>query len=299
MKTASHNLILTNKDKILFPESGITKKDVLDYYERISGHLLPYAKDRPLTMERFPNGISQKGFFQKNASDYFPDWIETIKIKKVGGWVNHVVCNSKETLLYLANQYVLSFHVALSTLKTVYHPDKLIFDLDPPQGNFNLACKAAYALRSFLEQELDLSTFVMTTGSRGLHVVVPLKGKEHFDEVHEFAKDIALYIANNNPQEFTTLLKKEQRQGRLYIDYLRNSYAQTSIAPFSIRARENAPVATPLHWEELEDRSIHATTYTIQTIFKRLEEMEDPWIAFKESAQSIQAAKKKLEALSP
>lgn len=297
MKINTTEVIVSHKDKILFPNSGITKKDVILYYEKIADYILPYMKNRPLTMQRFPKGIHEVGFFQKNASDYFPDWILTKQIKKEGGWVNQVICNNKETLLYLVNQYTLTFHISLSKIDTIEFPDRLIFDLDPPEGKFKLAIDAATILRNFLEEDLDLKTFLMTTGSKGLHVVVPLKGHENFNEVHEFTKQIANYIANKYPNNYTTAIRKNQRKGRLYIDFLRNSYAQTSVAPYSLRAIENAPVATLLKWDELNEIALDSQSFTINSIFKRLEKISDPWINFNDSAKSISISKKKLKAI--
>ncbi len=297
MKIVNHNLQISKKDKILFPQCGITKNDVVLYYDAMADHILPFLRNRPLTMQRFPHGIDQKGFFQKNAAEYFPDWIQTAKVKKVDGWLNQVICNTKETLLYLVNQYVLTFHVTLSTIGAINCPDKLIFDLDPPKGNFDLAVNAAKTIRHLLEEELKLKTYVMTSGSRGLHVVAPITADENFDEVHEFAKKVSHYIAGKNPKKYTTAIRKNQRKGRLYIDFLRNSYMQTSVAPFSARALEEAPVATPLHWSELNDPGIRAQTYNIHNIFKRLDHVEDPWKGFQENAKSILNAKKKLEVL--
>lgn len=297
MKINTTEVIVSHKDKILFPNSGITKKDVILYYEKIADYILPYMKNRPLTMQRFPNGINEAGFFQKNASDYFPDWILTKQIKKEGGLVNQVICNNKETLLYLVNQYVITFHLSLSKIEKIEFPDRLIFDLDPPNGKSKLAIEAANILRNILEDDLELKTFVMTTGSKGLHVVVPLKGHENFNEVHEFTKQIANYIANKYPNNYTTAIRKNQRKGRLYIDFLRNSYAQTSVAPYSLRAIENAPVATLLKWDELNEIALDSQSFTINSIFKRLEKISDPWINFNDSAKSISISKEKLKAI--
>lgn len=297
MKINTTEMIVTHKDKVLFPNSGITKNDVILYYEKIADYMLPYMKNRPLTMQRFPNGINEAGFFQKNASTYFPDWILTKQVKKEGGWVNQVICNNKETLLYLANEYVITFHLSLSKIEKIEFPDRLIFDLDPPNGKFKLAIEAANILRNFLEDDLDLKTFVMTTGSEGLHVVVSLKGLENFNEVHEFTKQIANYIANKYPNKYTTAIRKKQRKGRVYIDFLRNSYAQTSVAPYSLRAIENAPVATLLNWNELNDIALDSQSFTINSIFKRLEKISDPWIDFNDSAKSITISKEKLKAI--
>jgi len=297
MKTTLNKTALTHKDKILFPKSGITKQQVFQYYKNIANRMLPFLKDRPLTMQRFPNGIGKEGFFQKNAPDYFPAWLPTTKVKKKDGWVNHIVCNSRDTLLYLVNQYVVTFHVALSKVENIDYPDKLIFDIDPPKGNFKLAVKAAKALRVVLEEKLQLKTYVMTSGSEGLHVAVPLKADKHFDIVHDFTKTIANYICNNNPTEFTTAIRKNKREGRLYIDFLRNSYAQTSVVPFSIRALENAPVATPLYWNELDDVTLNGQSYTIDTIFKRIETKGNPWEDFEQNAKDICNAIKVMEPL--
>jgi bifunctional non-homologous end joining protein LigD len=248
-------------------------------------------------MQRFPSGIGKEGFFQKHVPDYFPDWIPTAKVKKQGGWVNHVLCNSKDVLDYLITQYVLTFHVTLSKIEKIDYPDKLIFDLDPPKDNFKLAIKAAKALRKLLENELELKAYVMTSGSKGLHIAVPLNADKPFDDIHEFSKIVSNYICNNNPNEFTTAIRKDQREGRLFIDYLRNSYAQTSVVPFSIRAIENAPIATPLSWDELGDKTLNAQTYTMANIIDRLEQKTNPWKDFEGQASSLTYAKKKLETL--
>lgn len=297
MKTEHHTIEITHKDKILFPNSGITKNDILTYYNEIADYMLPYLENHPLTVQRFPNGISEEGFFQKNAPVYFPDWIKTEEIRKVGGWINQVICNSKETLVYLVNQYVITFHTSLSTIANIEYPDKLIFDLDPPKEDFALAVEGAKALQKVLENELGLTPFLMTTGSKGLHVIVPLKQKEDFNEVHTFAKAISNYIATQNPTKFTTAIRKNKREGRLYIDYLRNSYGQTSVAPYSIRAIEKAPVATPIYWNELEDEKLTAQVWNIQNIFKRVEQIENPWKNFEASRMSIKKANKELKVL--
>jgi bifunctional non-homologous end joining protein LigD len=248
-------------------------------------------------MQRFPNGITEKGFFQKNASQYFPDYIKTEEVRKVGGWLNQVICDTKETLLYLVNQYVLTFHVSLSTIDNIEYPDKLIFDLDPPKEDFALAVEGAKTLKLLLENDLGFKPFLMTTGSKGLHVIVPLKQKEDFNEVHAFAKLIANYMAMQNPNKFTTAIRKNKREGRLYIDYLRNSYGQTSVAPYSVRAIENAPIATPIYWSELDDEKLNSQLWTIKNIFKRLEQIEDPWEDFETSRKRIKNGRKKLKLL--
>ena len=295
MKTNSHNIEITNRDKILFSKSGITKNDLISYYEKIAEYFLPFLKNHPLTMQRFPQGITEEGFFQKNAPQYFPEWIKTEEIRKIGGWVNQVICDNNDTLLYLVNQYVITFHTSLSTIDNMECPDKLVFDLDPPNENFALAIEGAKALKNVLENKLGLTPFLMTTGSKGLHVIVPLVQKENFNEVHAFAKSISNYIAAQNPSKFTTAIRKEKRENHLYIDFLRNSYGQTSVAPYSVRAIEKAPIATPILWSELNDNKLNAQFWNIQNIFKRLQKIEDPWKDFDLSKQSIQYARKEME----
>lgn len=298
MKIGSHEVEIKNRDKVFFPEDNITKGDLIDYYEKIADSFLPYLKNRPLSLNRFPDGITEEGFYQKQASDYFPNWIDTVEIeKKEGGSNTQVVCNRKATLIYLVNQGTVSFHPWLCTTADLHKPDKLVFDLDPLQGNFEIVVKGAKALRSLLDEELGLNSFLMTTGSKGLHVVCPIKPEKKFEDVRGFAKKAANFLADNDSDTFTVETRKDQRKGRLFIDYLRNAYAQTSIPPYSVRAREGAPVATPLGWDELHKDGLHSQSYTIKNIFKRLSQKDDPWSSFQKKATKIDNAVKKLNAL--
>ena len=286
----------TYSDKVLFPKSGITKGDLVHYYENIADYILPYLEDRPLTMLRFPNGITKEGFFQKNASGYFPEWINKAKVKKKGGWVNYVICNNKETLVYLANQGTITFHVTLSKLDKLDYPDKLIFDLDPSAHNFKSVRKGAHVLRNLLVEELGLSVYIMLTGSEGLHLVVPLMRIENFDEVRGFAKKVVTYMAERYPKDFTIAIRKDKRKGRLFLDYLRNSYAQTAVCPYSVRALQQAPVAMPIAWEEL-DKLTHSQAFNIHTVGHRLTQYVDPWKDFTKNAKILSDAKKRMELL--
>ncbi len=289
---------IPHSDKVLFPKSGITKGGLIAYYEAIATYILPYLKNRPLTLHRFPDGIDKKGFFQKNASIYFPDWIQREKIKKQGGWVNHVICNQKDTLIYLAGQGTITLHITLSTLDKLDYPDKLIFDLDPPNGSFDTVIDGAQALRSLLETELGLTSYPMLTGSSGIHLVIPLDRSENFDGVRSFAKKVVHYLAKIRPKDFTVDMRKDERKGRLFLDYLRNSYAQTAVCPFSVRALENAPVAAPISWEELGKGIKSAQKYTIRSILDRLAHTPNAWKDFGEKHYCLDNAKKKLEHLS-
>jgi bifunctional non-homologous end joining protein LigD len=290
----NHKINISSADKILFPETGITKGELIEYYERIAEYMLPHLYNRPLNMQRFPTGIDKAGFYQKDRPDYFPKWIKSIEVEKEGGTVCHVLTNNKATLVYLANQGCITFHTWLSLKDKLHHPDKMIFDLDPDEGNFEAAKKAARIVKEFLERELNLPAYLMTTGSKGLHVVTPLNKRSDFDQVKIFSKKISEIIAHRYPNDFTIEIRKDKRKGRLFLDYLRNAYAQTGVAPFSVRARENAPVATPLSWDELENDKLNAQIFNIRNIFSRLDSINNPWEGFKNSSVGISVAKNKL-----
>ncbi len=273
-----HTVEISHPEKVMFPDAGITKGDLVDYYRRVAGIMLPHLAGRALSMQRFPDGIEGKSFFQKDAPDYFPDWIHTEEVPKEGGSVNHVVCDDAATLVYLAGQAVLTPHVWLSRVDDLDHPDRMIFDLDPPDDDAERAGaevrRAARRVRDALEA-LGLPTFLMTTGSKGFHVVVPLRRRESFDQVRSFARGLSRRLAADDPERLTVEPRKAQRAGRVFLDYLRNGYAQTSVAPYAVRARPGAPVATPVGWDELD--GLDPRRYTVRNLFRRLARKEDPW----------------------
>jgi bifunctional non-homologous end joining protein LigD len=286
---------LSNTDRLFFPEDGITKGDLIDYYARIAEVMLPYLEGRPMTMHRFPDGIQGDGFYQQEASDHFPGWIERLLVKKEGGTVNHVICQNKATLVYLANQACITPHVWLSRKGRLYHPDLLIFDLDPPGDDFAPVRQAAQWLREFLG-ELGLEPLVKTTGSRGLHLVVPLDKSIHFDQVRAFARNVAGELSRREADKLTDEPRKEKRKGRVFLDYLRNSYAQTAVAPYAVRARAGAPVAAPISWDEVADPRVKSQSYTIKNIFHRLSRKGDPWQGMWRKPFSLEQAIQKLNA---
>ena len=287
---------VSNLDKIFYPEEGFTKADLIEYYEKIADTILPYLKDRPVTMIRFPNGIKDKQFYQKDAPDYFPDWIETKAIKKHdGGETNYVVCNDKATLVYLANQACITPHIWLSRKDKTDHPDRMIFDLDPSRDDFDEVKDAAKKIRKLLKDQLGLPVFIMTTGSRGLHVVVPLKRTKKFDEVREFAQKAARYLEKQYHETMTTAARKNKREDKLFLDVARNAFGQTGVTPYAMRPIDGAPVATPLDWNELGRSSLSAQSYNTKNIFRRLASKEDPWKNMDASAVSLTSAIKKLD----
>ena len=288
----------TRPDKVLFPEDGIRKQDIIDYYERISDVMLPHIKDRPLMLERFPNGIDETSFFQKNVAYYFPNWIKRVSVEKAGGTVTHAICNDVSTLVYLANLACITPHMWLSRVPKLKHPDLLIFDLDPPGGHFDRVRRAAFALRELLKS-LGLRSFPMTTGSRGLHVSVVLNQDTDFDHARSFARNVAELLSEEHSDELTTAARKDQRRSRVYIDVMRNAYAQTAVAPYSLRAKPEAPVATPLDWDELSDKHLHSRRYNLKNVLQRIERDGDPWKSIWRHPQSLDPAEENLKTLSP
>lgn len=277
---------ISRPDKIFFPNDGITKRELVEYYRRIAPMMVPYLRGRPISMQRFPDGIASEGFFQKKAAPYYPDWIHTAKLAKQNGSVQYVICDDAATLVYLANQAVVTPHAWLSRADKPDYPDQLIFDLDPSGGEFSAVRKAAKALRAILDKR-GLTAFVKTTGGRGLHVLVPLGRRQDFDTVRAFAREIAGQLADSDPEHLTTEIRKDKRAGRIFIDIARNAYAQTAAPPYAVRARDGGPVAAPLLWEELNNARLRPDQFNIRNIFDRLERIGDPWSELKKHAQQI------------
>ncbi|MAM18348.1 MAG: non-homologous end-joining DNA ligase [Christiangramia sp.] len=295
-KFGKRKVKLSNLEKVFFPEAGLTKGDLLDYYEKNSEVILPYLKDRPLTMIRFPNGINDKQFYQKDAPDYFPDWIPTKTIKrKEGGETHYVICNDLATLMYLTNQACITPHIWLSRKDQPDLPDRLIFDLDPSEDDFQKLKLAARKIRKYLKQEFELKSFIMTTGSRGFHISIPIKRQYDFDEVRSFAQAASKELEAEFPEMFTTASRKAKRDGKIYLDVARNGFGQTAVTPYSVRPIEGAPVATPLDWDELSKKDLSAQRYTIKNIFRRLGSKDDPWKNMDAEVQDLSAAIKKLQ----
>lgn len=299
LKVGRYIVKLTNEDRILFPKSKIIKSDLIDYYYKVASIMVPHMQNRAITMVRYPNGIDKEGFYQKDMPDYFPDWIKGKTVKKSeGGSTTYVVCNNAATLVYLANQACITPHLWLSKIDKLNYPDKMIFDIDPPPPgkNFALVRHIALRLKSILE-DLGLVPFVKTTGSKGLHVVVPIKRTAPFDTVRAFAQEISQVLVNDDPKHLTLEVRKEKRQGRVFLDTLRNAYAQTAVAPYAVRPKEKAPIATPISWDEVEDPKLASQRYNINNIFKYLDKRGDLWDGISKQAKGIKTAQKKLKSM--
>lgn len=278
MEIEGYEIDISHRDKVFFPGAGLTKGDLIDYYQSMAETMLPHMRRYGVSMQRFPDGLDGDGFFNKDAPDYFPAWIRTVRFpKREGGSFDAPVVDTKAALVYLANQAMITPHLYLAPADDLEHPDRMIYDLDPPEGSEDFAAvrRAALLIRDLMT-ELQLEARVQTTGSKGFHVVVPLDGSADFDEVRRFAHDAAALLVRRHERRFTLELRKNKRQGRIFLDVLRNSYGATAVAPYAVRARPGAPVATPVDWQEIE-AGASPRGWTMQTIPRRLAHKRDPW----------------------
>jgi len=284
---------VSRPDKVLFPADGITKRDLAEYYERVAPAMVPLIRGHPIAMERYPDGIEGQRFYHKNLTKT-PDWIKTVSIGKKDGELNQVVCDDAATLVWMANYACITPHVWLSRTDRLFQPDQLIVDLDPPEGRFREARRVALVVRDLLA-DLGLPSYAKTTGGKGIHVMVPLDRRESFPEVREFADRLGAVLVADDPMRLTMEFRKEKRGDRLFVDMGRNAYAQHAVAPYAVRPRDGAPVATPLDWSEVEDRRLRAERFTMKVAGRRVERGEDPWGPLR--GRSLTKARRALERL--
>jgi bifunctional non-homologous end joining protein LigD len=242
---------VSNPSKVLWPNEGITKGDLIHYYEEISEYILPYLKNRPLVMHRFPNGIDKEGFYQKEAGTHLPDFVKTFAVQHEDRKINYIVVDNVETLLYVANLGSIEMHPFNATCKHLLQPDYLVFDLDPEAIDFEEVIKTANTLHDFLD-ELNVPNYCKTSGSRGLHIYVPVHAKYDYETVRELGRLIASLVNEKLPKITSLERSPKKRQGKVYIDYLQNREMQTVVAPYSVRPKPNATVSTPLEWSEVK-----------------------------------------------
>ena len=280
------NVEVSHPERLMFPRDGITKGDLVGYYERVAEWMLPHLKGRPISMQRFPDGIEGEGFFHKDAPDYYPDFVGRAKVSKRGGSVTHAVVNEARALAYLANQNCITPHVWLSRADNIRKPDRMVFDLDPSVEDFGAVRRAARGLGELL-RELGLAPFAMTTGSRGLHVWVPLRRSREFPKVRGFAHAVGTELAERHPDELTMEFRKAKRGDRLLIDVNRNAYAQTAVPPYAVRPRPGAPVSMPLDWDELAASRLRPDRWNVRNAFRRLAAKGDPWAEIGKHARAL------------
>ena len=296
LRVGRYSVKITNSDKILFPDAGLTKRDLIEYYDAIGAVMLPHVKGRLMTLERYPDGIDGEKFYSKNIPKYFPDWVDRATVAKKGGTVTHIVCNNRATLVYLGNQAAITPHVSLHPADDLAHPDQLMLDLDPSIEDFREVVRIALDVRDTFD-ELGLTSVVKTSGSRGLHVVVPLDRSQDAATVRRFARDVAVLIAARDPERVTIESTKVDRGRRLYMDWARNSPGQHAVAPYAVRAKPSAPVAVPLDWSELDDRKLHPQGWPMKAAVERVRTGPDPWAGWRRRARSLDKPRWRLDRL--
>jgi bifunctional non-homologous end joining protein LigD len=280
---------ITHPDRLVYPKAGLTKLDIARYYERVADWILPHLVNRPLTLVRCPEGPNGGCFYQKHLTSSMPKALRGVKIQEKDKWEEYVVVDDLEGMISLVQIGVLEFHPWPARADDVERPDRIVLDLDPGEGvAWKSVADAARELRDFLA-ELGLTSFLRTSGGKGLHVVVPLSRRNTWDQLKGFAKGVADTMATQRPDHYLATMSKAKRKGKVYVDYLRNQRGATAVASYSTRSRPTAPVATPLAWEELSSR-VKADTFRVSNIFKRLDSLEeDPWKDFFTTRQSLTA----------
>jgi bifunctional non-homologous end joining protein LigD len=285
MRAGRRNVRITHPDKALFPD-GTTKADLAEYYRDVAPVMLPHVRDRPVSMQRFNGGIEHAGFFQKDIPKGAPEWVPTVAVPKKGGTVRHVLANETATLVWLANQNCITPHVFTSRADRLDRPDRIVWDLDPSDDDFGLVRRTARHLADLL-REAGAVPFAMVTGSRGIHVVVPLTRRYDYEQVRDAALAIADALAEQHADDLTTAFRKEKRGGRLFLDVNRNGRAQTAVPAYAVRPRPGAPVATPVHWDEVDDDGLRPDGWTLHTVRDRLARDGDPWADLPDSAAGL------------
>ena len=269
---------LSHPDKVLFPQDGLTKADLAEYYASVAEWMVPHVRDRPLNLWRWNTGIDGKLVVQQDIPKGAPDWVARVETpRRKGGSIEHVLCQDADTLRWLANQNCITPHVWSARRDRLDRPDRVVFDFDPEAGSDFALVREGALLAGERLRELGLQPFAMVTGSKGIHVVAPIKRTREAMWVRERAGELGVEIAGRSPDTLTTEWRKEKRDGKILVDTARNTYGQTVVAPYAVRALPGAPVATPLEWDELSDPELSAQAWTLRTVGERLAERGDPW----------------------
>jgi bifunctional non-homologous end joining protein LigD len=268
--------VITHPDKLIFPEVGITKGDLAAYYEAIAPVMLPYLRARPVTMERYPAGISEKGFWQKDVSKGFPEWLQRVEVPKKNGVVHYPLISDVRSLLWVTNQNTVTQHVWTSRVPNLQCPDLCVFDLDPSVDDAEAVRRAALDLRDLLET-LGLPSWIKTSGSKGYHIVVPVAANTPVGFVARFANQVGTALVDRASDRLTQEFARANRRGRIYVDTGRNGYGATFAAAYAVRAKPGAPVSAPCSWEEIERGDVHPQTFTLRTMRDRVARIGDLW----------------------
>ena len=289
--------MITHPDKVMFPEDGITKGDLAAYYEAMAPVILPHLRGRPLTMERYPQGIGAKGFWQKDVSKGFPEWLQRVDVPKKDGVVHHPVITDLRSLMWVTNQNTITHHVWGSRVPDLRYPDLCVFDLDPSKDDVKSVRAAAVGLRDVLEK-LGLPSWIKTTGGKGFHIVVPVDGKTPIGTVVRFANAVGTFFVSLAPDQLTQEFSKVDRRGRIYMDTGRNGYSATFAAAYTVRARQGAPVSAPCTWEEVERGEVSPRSFTIRNMAQRIANVGDLWSDLLKTKRSLRLPLERLNKIS-
>ncbi|WP_369013710.1 DNA ligase D [Flavobacterium anhuiense] len=296
LKVGKTVLHLTNQNKVYFPKDGITKGDIIHYYNEVSELILPYLKDRPESMNRFPNGIDSPSFYQKDVDvDKIPKWLKTKKVfsESNNADIDYLICNNKETLLYMANLGCIEMNPWNSTTKHIQNPDWLVIDLDPAGNDFSPVIATALVVKEVLD-ELETECLCKTSGASGLHIYIPLGAKYDYDSIKILGELIAKEVQSRLPDITSIERSIKKRKNKLYIDFLQNRRGQTLAAPYSVRPKPGATVSTPLEWSEVNEK-LHPSQFTIKNVLKRFEKKGDLWTPVLSKGADIKKIIHKLE----
>jgi bifunctional non-homologous end joining protein LigD len=278
--------VITHPEKVLFPDAGITKGELAEYYQAVAPALLPHIRARPITMERYPKGIGEPGFMHKSVSRGFPEWLQRVDVPKKDGVVHYPLVTDLPSLLWIVNQNTITPHVWVSRVPDLAHPDICIFDLDPLQDEPQRVRDAALTLRAVLA-ELGLPSWIKTTGSKGFHIAVPLSGKQEYGQVAGFAQAIGVLLVQRDPVNLTLEFSKADRGGRILVDTGRNGFGATFAAAYAVRARPDAPVSAPCTWEEIAKATVSPQTFTLRNMAGRMADVGDLWADLRRRGHSL------------
>lgn len=278
---------VTHPDKALFARPKITKLDLAHHYEHVAAAMLPHVRGRPLALQAFPQGIEGHGYYLKSIPKHFPDWIATATVAKKGGSLVQVLAEDAATLVYLAGQNVITPHAWLSRADHPEQPDRLILDFDPSPGADFAAVRAVAREAGRRLRDAGLATYAMVTGSRGVHVVCPLRRGPSFGAVHAYARALAEAMVDDDPDHLTLQWRKTDRGARIYVDVNRINYAQHAVAPYGVRAKTGAPVAMPIEWDELSDARLAPDEWAVGNAADRVRSEGDAWKGMMRRARAL------------
>jgi len=290
---------LSSPERVLFPEDGVTKGELFEYYQAVAPALLPHLRDRPFTMKRYREGIKGQPFFQKQAPKGMPSWIPTREFRtwpREGGsrLVDFPLVNSSEALLWMVQMHCIDMNAWYSRIDKPHRPDFVLFDLDPPDGGFELAIEVAHLIRELLD-ELGLPAYVKTSGADGIHVVAPIARRSTFEQTYAFAERASRLLEQRHPGKVTTEWLKKKRHGVL-VDHRQNGWGKTIASVYSVRPKPGAPVSTPLHWDELTPK-VRPRDFTMALALERIERHGDLFAPVLDDPRPLSAAAKALDRL--